>query len=207
MIKQMAFAIADSQIALDRASMEVAEMMSGRRLARDDEGHVLDTEGEVIPIDQHGRLDPATNQELDYIPSTVFFGRYQDESGEWQPHQLSMLELGFTPNFYQFIDTVIEVKMSIKMTRETSYERKHQGTITKKTTEKKSVWFFSQSKETVVSTPVDATFSSKYSYSAEGSSLLRTKLVPVPPPPILEERIRAQLDREMEAEKLAAEAE
>jgi len=43
---------------------------------------------------------------------------------------------------------------------------------------------------------VDATYSAKYSYSAEGSSLLRTKLVPLPPPPILEERIRRLLDEE-----------
>ena len=38
---------------------------------------------------------------------------------------------------------------------------------------------------------VSASFSSKYQYSAEGSSLMRTKLVPIPPPALLEERIRA----------------
>jgi len=48
----------------------------------------------------------------------------------------------------------------------------------------------------VTTTPVDATYSSKYSYSAEGASLLRTKLVPVPPPPVLEERIRRLLQDE-----------
>ncbi|NJM78964.1 MAG: hypothetical protein HC854_03825 [Flavobacterium sp.] len=43
---------------------------------------------------------------------------------------------------------------------------------------------------------------SKYSYSAEGSSLLQTKLVPIPPPAVLEERIQLQMEiaRE-EAEK------
>jgi len=41
---------------------------------------------------------------------------------------------------------------------------------------------------------VDASYSSKYSYSAEGSSLLRTKLATVPPPTILEERIRSMMD-------------
>jgi hypothetical protein len=39
-------------------------------------------------------------------------------------------------------------------------------------------------------TAVSAAFASKYQYSAEGSSLLRTKLVPVPPPAILQERMR-----------------
>jgi hypothetical protein len=53
---------------------------------------------------------------------------------------------------------------------------------------------------------VDATYSAKYGYSAEGSSLLRTKLVPLPPPPILEERIRRLLDEEGERRRKALEA-
>ena len=43
-------------------------------------------------------------------------------------------------------------------------------------------------------TPVDATYSSKYNFTSEGSSLLRTKLAPIPPPTILEERIRALVE-------------
>ena len=46
---------------------------------------------------------------------------------------------------------------------------------------------------------VNSTYSSKYSYSEEGSSLLRTKLVPIPPPAILEERIRALMEVTKEA--------
>ena len=38
-------------------------------------------------------------------------------------------------------------------------------------------------------TPIDATYSTKFNYAVEGSSLFRTKLVPVPPPAILEQRI------------------
>ncbi|WVM90436.1 hypothetical protein UMZ34_09950 [Halopseudomonas pachastrellae] len=52
---------------------------------------------------------------------------------------------------------------------------------------------------------MDASYASKYSYSAEGSSLLRTKLSPVPPPPILEERIRAMME-EAEARRQPAPA-
>ena len=43
---------------------------------------------------------------------------------------------------------------------------------------------------------VSASYSNKYQYSAEGASLLRTKLTPVPAPAILEERIRNILERE-----------
>ncbi|NJM78965.1 MAG: hypothetical protein HC854_03830 [Flavobacterium sp.] len=36
------------------------------------------------------------------------------------PQRLSMLELGFSPTFYQFVDTIIKVSISIKFTREGS---------------------------------------------------------------------------------------
>lgn len=35
----------------------------------------------------------------------------------------NLLALGFTPTFYQFVDTIIEVKIAIRMTRERAYER------------------------------------------------------------------------------------
>ena len=108
--------------------------------------------------------------------------------------EYSLLELGFTPTFYQFVDTIIEIKMSISMSQE----------------ETKSVSKFDMDSEAGfhagigfmsvrggaslrVST-VSASFASKYQYSAEGSSLMRTKLVPVPPPAILEKRIRQMLE-------------
>ena len=52
-------------------------------------------------IERKGALAPTTNI---YLPSRV-----------------SMLELGFSPTFYQFVDTIIEVKISIKYTQEGSY--------------------------------------------------------------------------------------
>jgi hypothetical protein len=48
----------------------------------------------------------------------------------------------------------------------------------------------SQSRVSATTSQVNASYANKYSYSVEGSSLLRTKLVPVPPPAVLEERIR-----------------
>ncbi len=102
--------------------------------------------------------------------------------------ELSMIELGFSPTFYQFVDTLIEVKIAIKLTREHESQRTYKGT--------RRVMSFGRSGFRIYTTPVDATYSSKYTYTAEGSSLLRTKLVPVPPPTILEERIRALIEPE-----------
>lgn len=156
MIRQMAFAIADAQYDLDESSLRVAELMSG----------------EVREVDEDGNVTSTTD-------TRVLFGR--DEAGDAE--RLSMIELGFSPTFYQFVDTLIEVKIAIKVTRESEYTRTTQGKQTR----------FSYRRGrgfTITTTPVDATYSSKYTYSAEGSSLLRTKMVPVPPPAILEERIR-----------------
>jgi hypothetical protein len=75
------------------------------------------------------------------------------------------------------------------MSRETNVSR---SSTTMDASMKGSVGFFSASAKMRVST-VSASYSAKYQYSAEGSSLMRTKLVPVPAPAILEERIRAMI--------------
>jgi len=113
-------------------------------------------------------------------------GVVTDTRVTFHDEQLSMMELGFTPTFYQFVDTIIEVKIAIKMSREVA------STTTIKGERKTARLVFGNGRidYSVTTTPVDATYSSKYNYTAEGSSLLRTKLTPVPPPPILEERIR-----------------
>lgn len=104
----------------------------------------------------------------------------------------SMIGAGFQPTFYQFAETVIEVKMAITMSRETSYERKTKGEV--KTTSTRSRWWGLSKKSVVTTTPIDATYSNKYNYSQEGSSLLRTRLVPLPPNAIIQRQLdlRAQ---------------
>jgi hypothetical protein len=126
------------------------------------------------------------------------------------PTRLSLLELGFAPVFYAFIDTIIEVKISISITQESS------STITTTTDTKTNAVSMNfrftplgrgnaQYARSVSTSQVNATYSNRYSYTAEGSSLLRTKLTPLPPPGILEERIRAIMadDRAHKAAVLA----
>ncbi len=164
MVKKLGVGIAEAQFALDEVSLRLAQMMSG--------------EYEVEVPDEEDPTKTTVEKRTAYV---TFDGQ-----------QLSMLELGFTPNFYQFVDTIIEVKMSISMSTESEYSRKS-------STSTVSAFgggfaFFGGGK--VRTTSVSASFASKYQYSAEGSSLLRTKLVPIPPPQILEERIRAIVERE-----------
>ncbi|MCL1811579.1 MAG: hypothetical protein FWG41_05120 [Methanomassiliicoccaceae archaeon] len=91
----------------------------------------------------------------------------------------SLIGAGFQPTFYQFTDTIIEVKMAITMA--TSTERSVSATA------KAGFGCFSAS--------VNASYSSKYSYEVSGSSLLRTRITPVPPSTFLQKllEIKAQM--------------
>lgn len=136
--------------------------------------------------------------------------RFVGGGGKRVARKLSMMELGFTPTFYQFVDTVIEIKIVVKM-----LESKEQSkTQTEKSTTWKSKsteynrrgygwsWYrpysssYKRKETSVVAKSVDPAMSNKYSYSVEGSSSIRTKMVPVPPPTILEERIRQLMEAE-----------
>jgi hypothetical protein len=130
--------------------------------------------------------------------------------------RMSLIELGFTPNFYQFIETLIEIKISVTVTKEVSNTDVQKGNITSTVDKSKTSsvsgsysygsWWWrgggsynysnTQNDITTTTTPVDAAFSAKYNYAIEASSLVRTKLVPVPPPPILEQRVRQLMDIE-----------
>ena len=112
------------------------------------------------------------------------------------PRRISMLECGFTPTFYQFVDTIIEVKISIKYTQEGTMNSAI-ATNNKSTAARIGLGFGRvKVGRSVQTSQVNASYSQKYSYSAEGSSLLRTKLAVVPPPAVLEQRIQLLLEQE-----------
>ena len=152
-----------------------------------------------------GAVDPAppaagprTYQQVsEFSANIVKVGALPDNHVFYVPSRVSMLELGFTPTFYQFVDTIIEVKISIKYTQDGAVARNQaaaQVNSAGRTQGLRGLIFGGRRSSTVTTAHVNATYSQKFSYSAEGSSLLRTKLVPIPPPPILEERIRLQMD-------------
>lgn len=95
---------------------------------------------------------------------------------------VSLLALGFTPTFYQFVETYIELKMAISM----------------KTSKEASAKIEASGKSPfgIYSASVNASYSQKYQYEASGSSLMRTKLVTVPSPAIFEQRIKELMVKE-----------
>ena len=238
MIRQMAFAIAEAQYKLDENSINVAEMMGGLQTVYDEQGkatfddsrvffgYEYMTLGEAVAyaavddaftgtlnqgaslalLDIIGQIAKQVDDDVDDVTS---LSEDQKKLEIRVPTRLSMLELGFTPTFYQFVDTIIEVKIAIKITRESERTRTSTDTARDASAQlkrKRSFWGTnrSSSRDTSVSTSqVDASYSAKYSYSAEGASLLRTKLSPIPPPPVLEDRIRGLMEGE-EARRAAS---
>ena len=228
MIRQMALAIADGQMALDASSIGVAEMMGGLKAVFDDDGNqtfddsriffgydLMSPEDALIYIEADNALSGGdttaltkliNDQKTAIASNTKLSKDEKDHPLIRVPTRLSMLELGFTPTFYQFVDTIIEVKIAIKITRETTRTRTTKDTFQQNTNASRSRSGFlglflgpsSRQTTTVSTSQVDGSYSAKYGYSAEGASLLRTKLVPLPPPPVLEDRIRRQLDEDVE---------
>lgn len=200
LISNIAIGIGQGQWELDKSSIRVAELMSGSAIVRD-----LQT-GEFIYSDDAKtkvqKVDTRINFGFDYI---------EDDQGKIEriPKMASMIELGFTPNFYQFVDTIIEIKIVVKMTQSDNSDKK-ENTQTAEATQQDykyrggSRWWssrpYSQSydskRQTAKTQTVDANYTSKYNYSVEGSSMVRTKIVPVPPPGLLEDRVRQIVEME-----------
>jgi hypothetical protein len=88
----------------------------------------------------------------------------------------SMIELGFAPTFYHFTETTITARVAFSSTQST--EISVGGSI--------GVGF------SVFSASVNASYSNKYSFTAEGSSEIRTRIVSLPPPTPLAQLIQAR---------------
>ena len=162
MIKSMGVAIAQAQFELDNTSLRLARMMAGE------------------PYDVPNPTDDDPNATKSVTAMVKFDGK-----------DFSLMELGFTPTFYQFVDTIIEIKVSLSM----SQEVQSGFSTTTVQTEMEGGHAIFYAKTAAKASTVSASYASKYQYSAEGSSLLRTKLVPVPPPAILQERIRQMIEK------------
>ena len=99
----------------------------------------------------------------------------------------SLMELGFAPTCYSISSAVFEIKMSISMASEES-----SPTMPTKVGFSGSAsgyrGVFSSGVKANVSF-VAATSSSKYQYKSEASSFIRTRLVTIPTPYLLQERL------------------
>ncbi len=151
MVLQLGLAVAKGQTAMDMNSITTAKELAATKM--DVLTEIVDT------ISQ----EPATSGGMTYqqtkVTSEPIFAK-----------DISLIQAGLFPTFYQFTDTTVEVKMAISM--KSGKETSVGGSATVKV----------NAGVVAVSATVDAKYSNSYSYSAEGSSMLRTTLKPVPPP-------------------------
>lgn len=83
----------------------------------------------------------------------------------------SLLELGFTPTFYAFTEATVEAKLAFTITESTELSVGAELGVNLE----------------VFSASVNASYTRKYSFEAQGSSSIAARLVSLPPPePLLE---------------------
>lgn len=89
---------------------------------------------------------------------------------------LSLLALGFMPTFYAFTEAEVKAKLAFSMKKEVSFSGKAQVAAT----------------IGVVAASVEASYSQKFSMSAEGSSAISARIVSLPAPTVFQDILRAE---------------
>lgn len=163
MIYDMASAIARSQVALDKASIQLVKVLANTTF-----DYVPDVVETLLPNPRpiKGVMDSQGNQLM------VTGVLVQTDVGTSFP--LTLLQAGINPTFYAFTNSTIEVKMSISSTNESS------NTFSVGVSASASFDFLFCSGS--ISSHVNFSSANKYSYSVTGSSSMSTTLAPVPPP-------------------------
>jgi hypothetical protein len=168
MIYDMASAIARSQVALDKASIELVKVLANTTF-----DYVPDVVETLLPNPRQVRgANGAPLVDDDGNPVMITGVQVQTDVGT--PFPLTLLQAGVNPTFYAFTNSQIEVKMSITSTQESS----NTFSVGVSVTASADFLFASGS----VSSHVNFTSANKYSYSVTGSSSMSTVLNPVPPP-------------------------
>lgn len=142
---------------------------------------------------------PRAQLELDLVSletALLMGGGYEDASGatidsrvDFGGEQVSLLELGFSPTFYQFTETVLEVRVSMTMTHERASSRASSRTRARAGGGSLLSSLISGPSLSASVSTVSASYSSKYGFTGEASSMWRTRLVPLPAPTVLLQRI------------------
>jgi hypothetical protein len=169
MILSMATAIAKGQRELDKASLVTLKELAATSFK------FIENITEVLePIPQTIRTSDGAEVHVTGVNVTTTVG---------PSVPLTLLQAGLTPTFYQFTESKIEIKIALSTSTEASFgiNVSHDFSMDE------NVGFddgsgFTYSRATTWASHVDASYSVKYSYTADGSSLLSTTLRPVPPP-------------------------
>ena len=156
MVRDLASAVAEGQLSLDRASIDTLRFLASDANAID--------------------LIPQVTEVIASAPTTISVGGnnvtvpgLSVTQQPTTPVKTTLLQAGLLPTFYQFTEALIEVKLSVTL-KETS------------ATQTDGRPGFAKRRVMAFAAPVNFRNASTYSHTAEGSSLLRVTMKPVPAP-------------------------
>ena len=178
MIYKMANAIAQGQRKLDKTSLDTARALAKAKvMVIPDIYEIVEKKKLSDTLEAGVTLPGATTGDIDTIAVKTVSAKAVE---------MTLMQAGLLPTFYQFTESLIEVKISISH-RSSSQSEFEFGASLEVSTEAEahgSLFGFggSGSVSTTFASHVNYKSSSTYSFSAEGSSLLRTTLKPVPAP-------------------------
>jgi hypothetical protein len=156
MVRNLAAAVAEGQLSLDQASIETLKFLA-------DDSNAIAVIPEITEIVSPRKLTTM----VDGQPVDVNTVGVTSQAGT--PVKMTLLQAGILPTFYQFTEASIEVKLSITMKRSGPEE-----TASRPGFANRSVLAFAS--------PVNYRSANTFSYTAEGSSVLRVTMRPVPAP-------------------------
>jgi hypothetical protein len=184
MIYKMANAIAQSQRRLDKASLDTARALAKAKVKVIPDIYEIVEKKKISDMLDAGSTLPAGVSDTDTIAVRTETAKAID---------MTLMQAGLLPTFYQFTESLIEVKISISHRSSSSreFEAGAEFEISTEAEAHGGLFGFgaSASVSTTFASHVNYKSSSTYDYSAEGSSLLRTTLKPVPAPPRIIPRI------------------
>ena len=156
MVRDLAAAVAEGQLSLDRASIETLKFLAS-------EANAID----LIP--QVTEVIAPTLSTVTVNGSDVQVPGISVTQQPTTPVRTTLLQAGLLPTFYQFTEALIDVKLSITLREAGSTQTAGRPG-------------FARRGAMAFAAPVNFRNASTYSHTTEGSSLLRVTMKPVPPP-------------------------
>ena len=156
MVRNLAASVSEGQLSLDRASIETLRFLA-------DDANGIAIIPEIVETIVPSTMSTSINGVATDIATVTV--RSQPAAAV----KMSLLQAGILPTFYQFTEASIEVKLSITMKRTGDAETAGRPG-------------FAGRGVMVHGSTVNYRSANTYSYTAEGSSVLRITMRPVPPP-------------------------
>jgi hypothetical protein len=163
LVRNLAIAIADGQAALDRNSLQTMhELLANDVEVLTDIVEVISPDVHTVPVDETGGTVTVTGARI--------------ESSGVGRVTMNLLQAGILPTFYQFTEASIEVRLSITLREE------REGTAEGRTSDGGVPAFRALGFSRAYASTVDYRNSNSFNYAAQGASVLRATMRPVPPP-------------------------